>query len=64
MYQRKLTPELPSNRDLLNKIENDLSILRGEVGELVSIVRDIKSLLREAKRKELSKIAPWDFANH
>lgn len=61
MYPRKLTPELPSNRDLLNKIENDLCILRGEVGELATIVREIRRLLAHAKRKEISKIAPWDY---
>lgn len=36
--------DLPTNRELINKIDNDITILRGEVMELREL---IKQLLRQ-----------------
>ena len=46
--------DLPTNREMINKIENDITLLRGEVLELREL---IKSLL---KQKEESK--GWIFS--
>tara|TARA_R110000824_G_scaffold32682_9_gene105383 strand:+ start:3100 stop:3273 length:174 start_codon:yes stop_codon:yes gene_type:complete len=39
-----LPSDLPTNRELINKIDNDITILRGEVMELREL---IKLLLRQ-----------------
>ena len=36
--------DIPSNREMINKIDNDISLLRGEVMELREL---IKRLIRE-----------------
>ena len=41
--------ELPSNRDIINKIENDLTLLRGEVLELRQILLTIQQVLKIQK---------------
>lgn len=46
--------DLPTNREMINKIENDITLLRGEVLELREL---IKTLL---KQKEESK--GWIFS--
>jgi len=33
--------ELPSNREMINKIDNDISLLRGEVMELRELVKKL-----------------------
>jgi len=40
--------DLPTNRELINKIDNDIAILRGEVMELREL---IKQLLRQKEEK-------------
>jgi len=40
--------DLPTNRELINKIDNDITILRGEVMELREL---IKQLLRQKEEK-------------
>lgn len=45
--------EIPSNREMINKIDNDISLLRGEVCELREL---IKRLIRE-------KESGWFFSS-
>tara|TARA_R110000744_G_scaffold105907_1_gene202073 strand:- start:97 stop:300 length:204 start_codon:yes stop_codon:yes gene_type:complete len=40
--------DLPTNRELINKIDNDITILRGEVMELRELM---KQLLRQKESK-------------
>tara|TARA_R110000796_G_scaffold24911_8_gene70728 strand:+ start:1201 stop:1383 length:183 start_codon:yes stop_codon:yes gene_type:complete len=40
--------DLPTNRELINKIDNDITILRGEVMELRELM---KQLLRQKEEK-------------
>lgn len=42
----RTTSELPSNREIINKIDNDITILRGEVMELRELV---KLLIKQKK---------------
>ena len=56
MLGRPRTPP-PTNRDLINKIENDLSLLRGEVlrlSELVKILVDFKKKEKSLKIEKSS----------
>ena len=50
--------ELPSNRDIINKIENDLTLLRGEVLELRQILLTIQQVLKIQKIGE-QKTKSW-----
>ena len=50
--------ELPSNRDIINKIENDLTLLRGEVLELRHILLTIQQVLKIQKIGE-QKTKSW-----
>lgn len=43
-FNTPLPSDLPTNRELINKIDNDITILRGEVMELREL---IKLLLRQ-----------------
>ena len=45
--------DIPSNRELINKIDNDITLLRGEVCELREL---IKRLIRE-------KDSGWFFSS-
>tara|TARA_R100000664_G_scaffold28465_1_gene39733 strand:+ start:115 stop:291 length:177 start_codon:yes stop_codon:yes gene_type:complete len=38
--------ELPTNRDLLNKIDNDITLLRGEIMELRETLKIIQQVLK------------------
>ena len=61
---RSKSTDPPTNRDLINKIENDLSLLRGEVlrlTELVKILTDFKKKERDEELK--SKSSGWIFSN-
>jgi len=39
--QTNLESELPSNREMINKIDNDITLLRGEVMELRELVKKL-----------------------
>ena len=45
---RKTSSEFPTNREIINKIDNDITLLRGEVMEL----RVLLQKLIETKNKE------------
>tara|TARA_R100001594_G_scaffold104970_1_gene139557 strand:+ start:1015 stop:1194 length:180 start_codon:yes stop_codon:yes gene_type:complete len=47
--KKSKSTELPSNRDIINKIENDLTLLRGEVLELRQILLTIQQVLKIQK---------------
>mgnify|MGYP003124680962 FL=1 len=47
--------DIPSNREIINKIDNDISLLRGEVMELKVLLQK----LIETKKKES---AGWIFS--
>jgi hypothetical protein len=47
--------DIPSNREIINKIENDITLLRGEVMELKVLL----TKLLETKKKESSG---WIFS--
>tara|TARA_E500000305_G_scaffold92608_1_gene80724 strand:- start:234 stop:410 length:177 start_codon:yes stop_codon:yes gene_type:complete len=53
--ERRKSVELPPNREILNKIDNDISVLRGEVMELKVLLHK----LTELKKKESSG---WIFS--
>ena len=38
---RRSESELPSNREMINKIDNDITLLRGEVMELRELVKKL-----------------------
>ena len=46
--------DIPSNREIINKIENDITLLRGEVMELREL---IKKLIKE-------KESGWFFSSN
>lgn len=46
--------DIPSNREIINKIENDITLLRGEVMELREL---IKKLIKD-------KEAGWFFSSN
>jgi len=48
--------DVPSNREIINKIENDITLLRGEVMELKVLL----TKLLETKKKESSG---WIFSS-
>lgn len=47
--------DIPTNREIINKIDNDISLLRGEVMEL----RELVKKLLETKKKDN---AGWIFS--
>ena len=51
---RTRTPEL-TNRDILNKIENDISMLRGEVLRLSELVNILVELKKRSGNLKVSK---------
>tara|TARA_R100000697_G_scaffold14640_4_gene20888 strand:+ start:2917 stop:3096 length:180 start_codon:yes stop_codon:yes gene_type:complete len=56
--KKSKSTELPSNRDIINKIENDLTLLRGEVLELRQILLTIQQVLKIQKIGE-QKTKSW-----
>jgi len=48
--------DIPSNREIINKIDNDITLLRGEVMEL----RELVKKLIETKKKDNSG---WIFSS-
>ena len=56
--KKSKSTELPSNRDIINKIENDLTLLRGEVLELRQILLTIQQVLKIQKIGE-EKTKSW-----
>lgn len=62
--KRSKSTDPPSNREMINKIDNDITLLRGEVlrlTELVKILTDFKKKEREEELK--SKSSGWIFSN-
>lgn len=52
----------PTNREILNKLDNDIALLRGEVMEIRELLkRIIKPEVSVAKEKENS--GGWFFSN-
>ena len=61
---RSKSTDPPTNREFLIKIENDITLLRGEVlrlTELVKILTDFKKNERDEELK--SKSSGWIFSN-
>tara|TARA_R100000808_G_C2133713_1_gene142403 strand:- start:8 stop:202 length:195 start_codon:yes stop_codon:yes gene_type:complete len=61
---RSKSTDPPTNREFLIKIENDITLLRGEVlrlTELVKILTDFKKKERDEELK--SKSSGWIFSN-
>ena len=62
--KRSKSTDPPTNREMINKIDNDITLLRGEVmrlTELVKILTDFKKKEREEELK--SKSSGWIFSN-
>ena len=62
---RSKSTDPPTNREFLIKIENDITLLRGEVcrlTELVKILTDFKKKERDEELKSKTKSSSWLFS--
>ena len=63
--KRTKSTDPPTNREMINKIDNDITLLRGEVmrlTELVKILTDFKKKERDEELKSKSS-SGWIFSN-
>lgn len=63
--KRSKSTDPPTNREMINKIDNDITLLRGEVmrlTELVKILTDFKKKERDEELKSKSS-SSWIFSN-
>mgnify|MGYP001388894299 CR=1 FL=1 len=62
--KRTKSTDPPTNREMINKIDNDITLLRGEVMRLTELVKILTDFKKKERDEELkSKSSGWIFSN-
>lgn len=62
--KRSKSTDPPTNREMINKIDNDITLLRGEVMRLTELVKILTDFKKKERDEELkSKSSGWIFSN-